>query len=194
MKNYYLILGVNPECSPEQLRSAYRRQAKALHPDQTGADGSAFRELQEAYEILSDPARRRSYDAEKKSSSIATPPTRRQSRVSSSSVGHIDLRTEMQAKPDTAVPHSPNRLLLHLSAAAAAGGGLVDIHPRFTTPCPACDGAGCLACGFQGRLTKILTLRIAIPVGIRNNQVIPVRAYLPGAGAIEFNIQVLIRG
>lgn len=66
MRSYYVILGVPADASPAGIRAAYRDRAKELHPDRAG-DGREreFRELQEAYEILSDPQRRRRYDAER---------------------------------------------------------------------------------------------------------------------------------
>jgi molecular chaperone DnaJ len=62
-RNYYLILGVDPDASPEQIRSAYRCKAKELHPDHYEGSSKPFRDVQEAYETLCDPARRKSYDA-----------------------------------------------------------------------------------------------------------------------------------
>jgi molecular chaperone DnaJ len=62
MKNYYLILGVESDATMEQIRAAYLRQAKDLHPDYYGQDIGPFIDLQEAYAVLSDPARRRAYD------------------------------------------------------------------------------------------------------------------------------------
>lgn len=59
----YIVLGVTADASDDEIKAAYRQRALALHPDRTGADGAPFRELQAAYEILSDPARRRAYDA-----------------------------------------------------------------------------------------------------------------------------------
>ncbi len=62
MKDYYAILGVDPDATQEQIKSAYRRQVKKLHPDYYGGDSGPFRAVQEAYSVLSDPARRRTYD------------------------------------------------------------------------------------------------------------------------------------
>jgi molecular chaperone DnaJ len=62
MKNYYLILGVDSSATLRQIKRAYRRQAKDLHPDYFGQDSGPFIDLQEAYAILSDSARRRAYD------------------------------------------------------------------------------------------------------------------------------------
>jgi len=65
MRTYYVVLGVPADESADGIRAAFRDRAKELHPDRSGAEGGeAFRELQQAYEVLSDPARRRRYDAE----------------------------------------------------------------------------------------------------------------------------------
>lgn len=60
--NPYRILGITIDATPDDVRSAYRRRALQLHPDQTGAEEEPFLELQEAYGILSDPARRSAWD------------------------------------------------------------------------------------------------------------------------------------
>ncbi len=63
-KDYYAILQVDPRAEPEVVEAAYRRLSRKYHPDISGeADaGHRMRELNEAYEVLSDPARRRAYD------------------------------------------------------------------------------------------------------------------------------------
>jgi len=62
MKNYYLILEISSEATPEEIRTAYRRLAKELHPDYYEGGSQPFLTLQEAYATLSDPGRRRDYD------------------------------------------------------------------------------------------------------------------------------------
>jgi DnaJ-class molecular chaperone len=65
MRTYYVVLGVPPDESAEGIRAAFRDRAKQLHPDRSGSESEdAFRELQQAYQVLSDPSRRRRYDAE----------------------------------------------------------------------------------------------------------------------------------
>ena len=63
-KNYYVILGVASNASGDDIKSAFRRRAMELHPDQSGLESGPFLELQEAYGVLSDPQRRRNYDCE----------------------------------------------------------------------------------------------------------------------------------
>ncbi len=63
-KDYYAILQVHPRADPEVIEAAYRRLTRKYHPDVSGqADaGQRMRELNEAFEVLGDPARRRAYD------------------------------------------------------------------------------------------------------------------------------------
>ena len=64
-RDYYEVLGVGRQVSPEELRRAFRKIAMDSHPDRYPGDEAAaarFKEASEAYSVLSDPERRRSYD------------------------------------------------------------------------------------------------------------------------------------
>jgi len=64
-RDYYAILGVGRSASTNQIKKAYRRLAKEMHPDRNPDDESAnekFQELGTAYEALSDPEKRKIYD------------------------------------------------------------------------------------------------------------------------------------
>ena len=63
-KDYYRILGVDRSADDKAIKSAYRKLARKYHPDVAkGKDsGDRFREINEAYEVLSDPEKRRRYD------------------------------------------------------------------------------------------------------------------------------------
>jgi len=65
-KDYYLCLGMTRNASPDEIKSAYRRLARQFHPDLNPGDAAAeerFREIQEAYDVLGDPKKRRQYDS-----------------------------------------------------------------------------------------------------------------------------------
>ena len=64
-KNYYTILGVNETCTEQELKSAYRKLARKWHPDIAGDSEvvvTKFKEINEAYETLSNKAKRAEYD------------------------------------------------------------------------------------------------------------------------------------
>lgn len=62
-KDYYLILGVPRTASTSGIRSAFRELAKRYHPDRIGPQGTSFfQEITEAYDVLSNPERRRVYN------------------------------------------------------------------------------------------------------------------------------------
>lgn len=62
MKDYYKILGVDENASEEEIKKAYRKLAHQYHPDKAGGSEARFKEINEAYQTLSDPERRRQYD------------------------------------------------------------------------------------------------------------------------------------
>ncbi|MFT3742427.1 MAG: DnaJ domain-containing protein [Gammaproteobacteria bacterium] len=65
MKDYYELLGVSRDASDAEIRSAYRKRAKETHPDKAKQNGltkeeaeKLFKQVQEAYETLTDPVKR----------------------------------------------------------------------------------------------------------------------------------------
>ena len=64
-KDYYAILGVSKTATPEEIKQAFRKLARKFHPDVNPKNKQAearFKEVNEAYEVLSDADKRKKYD------------------------------------------------------------------------------------------------------------------------------------
>lgn len=61
-KDYYNVLGVTQTATQDEIKRAYRRLAHKYHPDKDGGDEERFKEIAEAYQILSDQEKRSQYD------------------------------------------------------------------------------------------------------------------------------------
>lgn len=62
-KDYYSVLGIDRKASKDDIKKAFRKLAHKYHPDKGGADEAKFKEITEAYAVLSDDRKRREYDA-----------------------------------------------------------------------------------------------------------------------------------
>ncbi len=74
-KDYYKILGVPKDADDATIKKAFRKLAKEYHPDTNGGNAEAakkFQEINEAYSVLSDEGKRKSYDEDKGEQSEAT--------------------------------------------------------------------------------------------------------------------------
>jgi len=63
-RDFYEVLGVSRDAAPEEIKSAYRKMARKYHPDVNHAEDAneRFKEINDAYEILSDTQKRAAYD------------------------------------------------------------------------------------------------------------------------------------
>jgi len=67
-KDYYSILGVNKDATEKELKITYYKLAQKYHPDKTGGKtADKFKEISNAYEVLSDPSKRVQWEAARKS-------------------------------------------------------------------------------------------------------------------------------
>mgnify|MGYP001821610754 FL=1 len=72
-KSYFAILGISPNATVDEIRSAYRRLAKEFHPDHYTGSSRRFRDIQEAYAVLGNSRRRREYEKSIRKVLIRTP-------------------------------------------------------------------------------------------------------------------------
>lgn len=217
MKNYYEILGVSKRATREEIKKAYRRLAREWHPD-VNPDPQAsqrFREINEAYHILSDEEKRREYDRilqsgdEKEYRDFMeymqeflesiwqgmrkTPKPKRGQ--------DIRLRLELELEeaalgcekeleydrwidcPDCegkGYRGEMERLVCH---ACEGTGRRVSGIFNFPRPCSVCKGRGyiiknlCHACGGRGRVAKKSRVKVSIPPGTDEGEVLKVAGF-----------------
>lgn len=75
MKDYYAALGIASNATLAEIKTTYRKMASQYHPDKNAASDAPakFRQVQEAYEILSDVDKRRTYDENRRRSLLDSP-------------------------------------------------------------------------------------------------------------------------
>jgi molecular chaperone DnaJ len=167
-RDYYVVLGIDRDESQRGIRDAYRHLALRFHPDRAGEQSTAlFREIIEAYQTLSDPEARRSYDrglehAEHRASGrrpiiTSTGPSPSGIPGPISALHDFQVLQPSPSLEETleriernfsglGVPKSerttPLDLTLVLSTDEAARGGLLRFSVPVYYPCPACRGSG----------------------------------------------------
>jgi len=190
-KDYYIILGIGRGADLGQIKQAYRTIAKTCHPDLAPApDPEKFREIQEAYETLSDRDSRRRYDDRLEHDEVpvrvARKPKRgrqrleplRRRRRPMDMPGLFDSAVEEffeGALPGFALREksgpTPKDLYFEvvLSPAEAREGCMAPIHFPVIEPCPGCrqgdfgDPFFCPTCGGAGRVRGERRFSLSIP-------------------------------
>ena len=157
-KDYYQILGVSEQATADEFKKAYRKLAKRYHPDTNPDDPKAsdkFKEVSEAYSILSDDEKRRRYDRMRKFSPFddyvgtARPGGHGQEGgfsfddlggmgdIFSSIFDFGRGRKKQAATRGRDVEHT-----VEVPFRTAARGGHITIHVPVTEECATCDGSG----------------------------------------------------
>jgi molecular chaperone DnaJ len=165
--DYYATLGVARDASPEDIKRAYRRLARELHPDVSPDPASAerFKDVTNAYEVLSDPRKREVYDlgGDPLSNAGAGGPA-------GAGFGFTDIFDAFFGQAGNRGPRSRVRpgqdalLRLELDLAEAVFGGRFDLQVDTAVVCPTCSGAGlrdgatyrtCEVCSGRGEISQV---------------------------------------
>ena len=106
MANPYDTLGVPKNASADEIKKAYRKLAREHHPDASGGDEARFKEIQGAYDVLSDPEKRQQYDtsAPRTGGWAARLRRRRRARSSPTSTSPISSAASSAAARASAAP------------------------------------------------------------------------------------------
>jgi curved DNA-binding protein len=201
-RDYYETLEVPRGAPAEEVRKAYRKLARKHHPDVNRNDKSAeekFKEINEAYEVLSDPEKRKRYDqlgANWKAGSEFTPPPGAQH----AGAGYRDFSEVFGAgreagefsdffesvfggrrggREATSRRRGQNITAeIELTLEEAHHGGTRSISFEGTETCPECGGTGrkdakvCPRCHGAGVVQGLRTFDVRIPPGMRNGSII----------------------
>ena len=143
---YYDVLGISKSSSRNEIKKAYHKMAMEHHPDKNG-DGDKFREIQEAYEILKDPEKRKSYDLHGKVGHDAT--------------GIPDIFQQMFR---TNQPTQTQRFQINLTLRDVINGKTHILKFPRKTVCSKCDGKGsksftdyqCTKCSGKGSIMQMV--------------------------------------
>ena len=198
-KDYYRILGVSKDASRDEIKRSYRKLARQFHPDVNPGDGDAeerFKQIAEAYHVLSDKERRAAYDrgpehfAQEFDLSDFLEQLNR-AFGGSGAAGGIGLggfgdlfsgifggqsgatsRTRASRGPQVARRGRDVEVALTLTFSEAVQGTEKSISYRRPSRCASCDGSGrqgaavCFGCHGSGRVLKPARARVTIPAGV----------------------------
>lgn len=168
-KDYYEILGVDKEAGPRDIKKAYRALSMKHHPDH-GGDEEKFKELNEAYSVLSNPEKREEYDN----------PMRQMGGFSFEDIfgGLGGFRPQFRAPNVNAPRRGRNIVLEHmLPIHYFIFGGKFEVNLSFRDACPDCSGTGaeekeiCANCKGAG---QVMESRQDGPMFIQSSRACPV--------------------
>jgi molecular chaperone DnaJ len=171
-QDYYELLGVSRNCSPEELKKAYRKLAMAHHPDRNPGDKKSeqrFKELSEAYDVLKDEQKRAAYDRFGHAAFEGGHGGRGPGGADFGfAAGFADIFDEMfgefmggRRQAGGVQRGNDLRYNLEITLEEAFAGKQTNIRVRTMVPCEACEGSGaeagarpinCPTCHGQGRV------------------------------------------
>ena len=181
-KDFYAVLGVPKDAAAADIKKAYRRLARKHHPDANKGDSSAeekFKEISEAYDVLSDETRRRGADVE---SEVTLGFTEAVHGVT------VPLRLTGESACATCHGTGARAGTTPRVCPTCQGSGQVSRDVGgfgFAEPCRDCRGRGlivddpCPVCHGSGRALSTRTVNARIPAGVKDGQ----RIRLKGKGA-----------
>ena len=196
-KDYYKILNISENSTQDEIKSAYRRLARKWHPDVAGNSNEAinkFKDINEAYETLSDSIRKSNYDKARKFYSYSSVNIKEETKTTkSTSTKENNFKNTKQTyhtkdsfkfswedfffksqKQETSAPKKGKDVYsdIEISIFEALGGTTKVINMLQTNICPKCGGrkfvnaSECSFCKGKGETSTYKRFNVKIPAGI----------------------------
>jgi molecular chaperone DnaJ len=221
-KDYYQILGVSRNASEKEIKQAYRRLARKHHPDLNPGDKSAearFKEINAAYEVLSNPEKRKKYDqfgdqweyAEQFAKAGGQERVRRDFGKGGATFEYGDLGNIFSslfggAGTGSGMRRGPQRgqdieSPIEVSLEEAYRGSTRVVQLEAEEPCTACGGTGrvgnrvCTICDGTGGKAVPKRLEVKIPAGVKDGSRIRIagEGVAGHAGGIKGDIYLVVK-
>jgi DnaJ-class molecular chaperone len=166
-KDYYGLLEVPRDASPERIKRAYRRLSRKCHPDTEGGSAEQLRALKDAYETLVDADARSRYDR---------------------------TLEQLKAGDRAWAGAAPGEILL--SPAEAAAGGSVPLEVPVRSTCRTCQGSGgtqwfCGSCDGVGSVERRVPVVLYLPPGVRDGALFQVHASHEGPSSVLLVVHIV---
>ena len=202
-KDYYKVLGVSKSASAEDIKKAFRKLARRYHPDVNPGDKKSeekFKEINEAYEVLSDVTKRRKYDTlgpnwqeqfGYPSAAGGRTSNFRGSTMDYNSAGFSDFFEALFGRPAASTRKTGEDIeqRVEVTFQEAYSGGMRTFNIQSTETCPVCRGTrvvagkSCTNCNGLGALARSKRIQVKIPAGVDNGSKIRVAGEgQPGSG------------
>lgn len=195
-KDYYKILDISEFSTTEEIKNAYRKLARKWHPDVAGNTPDVikrFKEINEAYEILSDNIKKNNYDKARRfynySSSNSQKETKSYNKTSTNPNNFKETTHKEEKRnsfwedifkthktEDIKTPKRGENIYsdIEISAFEAVSGTTKVINMLQTQICPKCggrkfvNGAKCSSCNGKGETSTYKRFKVKIPAGVKN--------------------------
>ncbi len=203
MRDYYEVLGVSPDAGAAEIKRAYRQLARRYHPDISGDErGAAFLEVSRAYQVLTDPDRRRSYDARLRAGTGVPVSGRAEWLADEVAIDFPSVASVLDRMRHSFFGPVPS---VHLSAEIilspheAFWGAVVPLGVPLRRTCPQCGGRGetweewCEQCEGEGELPALHEMHLRVPAGVREGERFRFSVMPPGAPHTMVEVRVSIR-
>lgn len=182
--NYYETLGVTPDSDMREIKAAYRTLARKYHPDMAQGNINKFKEINEAYETLSNERKRMQYNMlfgfyKKSTTTPPPPPPRKEPEKPKASKKEEkkcfeDIFSAPKKEKPTPQKGSDLTAEVSITISEAKNGTSKVVNILHTEQCPKCkgrkfiNGSYCAECNGTGEKSKQRKLTVKIPPNIKN--------------------------